>query len=415
MRSQRHFGFTLVELLVVITVIGLLIGLLLPGVQMAREAGRRSTCGNNVKQLALGCLQHESKQGFLPTGGWGAIYGGDPSKGFTNHQPGGWVYNILPYIDQPDLHDNRMDYAPAAAALVSAAGWPNANPNGTPVEVNPTPAQLAAAAQYVGVLRAQTALGVLICPTRRKVAAYPRYTSSNLFTLVNYKPGNIATSGIGAFPFTVIGRTDYAASAGYCDSASGDSFTGISQCGALIQNVGDPFPNNGYSSTFDWSTVAGFNWNTVPGTPVAKSPGTGRTDGVISRASMITMASILDGPANTYLLGERHINGDHYTDGQDRSDMGGWDMGYYYDVIRWTNLHPFQDHAITASASNFSSVFGSAHSSGFNMAFCDGSVRRIAYDIDPDVHRCLGTRNDRNILQSGTNAGKLIDFSEIFK
>ena len=98
-------GITLVELLVVITIIGILIALPLPAVQAAREAARQLQCKNNIKQLALGCLNHEHVQGFLPTNGWTTFFEGDPDRGFSIHQPGGWVYNILPYIEQPAMHD----------------------------------------------------------------------------------------------------------------------------------------------------------------------------------------------------------------------------------------------------------------------------------------------------------------------
>ena len=98
-------GFTLVELLVVITIIGILTALLLPAVQAAREAARIGQCQNNLKQLALGCLSHESATRRFPTNGWGPHWTGDADMGNDWLQPGGWIYNILPYIEQQSLHD----------------------------------------------------------------------------------------------------------------------------------------------------------------------------------------------------------------------------------------------------------------------------------------------------------------------
>ena len=88
-----------------ITIIGILIALLLPAVQAAREAARQLQCKNNLKQLSLGCLNHESLFKRFPTGGWGFAWTGDADQGTDRRQPGGWIYNVLPFIEQPAMHD----------------------------------------------------------------------------------------------------------------------------------------------------------------------------------------------------------------------------------------------------------------------------------------------------------------------
>ena len=98
-------AFTLVGLLVVITIIGILISLLLPAVQAAREAARRLQCASNLKQIGLATSSFESSCGHLPPDGWGIIWLGDPDHGRDWKQPGGWIYNLLPFVEQQGLHD----------------------------------------------------------------------------------------------------------------------------------------------------------------------------------------------------------------------------------------------------------------------------------------------------------------------
>src|SRR4051812_279603 len=87
-------AFTLVELLVVIAIIGVLVALLLPAVQMAREAARRTKCQNNLKQLGLGCHTFHDTYKKLPFNSVGSLGYGRPST-----PSGSWAYNIMPFIE----------------------------------------------------------------------------------------------------------------------------------------------------------------------------------------------------------------------------------------------------------------------------------------------------------------------------
>ena len=95
MNDRKNQGFTLVELLVVIAIIGILIGMLLPAVQAVREAARRTQCMNNVKQMALGCLNYESTHQSLPS------CGGDEIKQFPElRMDFSWHIRIFPFAEQ---------------------------------------------------------------------------------------------------------------------------------------------------------------------------------------------------------------------------------------------------------------------------------------------------------------------------
>ena len=129
MKIRPRQAFTLVELLVVITIIGILMGLLLPAVNSAREAARRTQCGVNMKNLALAAIQHESSKGYLPPfvdkyGVFGNQNGGalspagdpgDPSVGTVNPhvKVGGYGVAILPWLEaQPTFEQWTEDRYP---------------------------------------------------------------------------------------------------------------------------------------------------------------------------------------------------------------------------------------------------------------------------------------------------------------
>jgi len=177
-RSRRHVhGFAVVELLVLIAVLGMLMALVFPAIQRTREAARGAQCANNLRQLAIGALDHHEAHGRFPTGGWGWNWTGDPDLGYTKRQPGGWVYNILPYLEQSALHD----------IAIGLEEEPKRRGNAE---------------------RISTPLSVLYCPSRREPRAYPAAGKGLGFDEQGrYMPYN-------AVPVARVGRSDYAANAG---------------------------------------------------------------------------------------------------------------------------------------------------------------------------------------------------------
>jgi prepilin-type N-terminal cleavage/methylation domain-containing protein/prepilin-type processing-associated H-X9-DG protein len=126
--SAAHRAFTLVELLVVIAIIGSLIALLLPAVQAAREAARRNSCVNNLKQIGLAVQEHHDALGYFP-----------PGRERTDQFGVSWAYRLLPYLELENIHK-----AFQKSARVDDPA--NATAMRTPVETYACPSRRTAAA-----------------------------------------------------------------------------------------------------------------------------------------------------------------------------------------------------------------------------------------------------------------------------
>jgi prepilin-type N-terminal cleavage/methylation domain-containing protein/prepilin-type processing-associated H-X9-DG protein len=350
-QGQKPFdAFTLVELLVVITIIGILIALLLPAVQAAREAARRVQCGNNVKQLALGMLDHEQVHGFFPSGGWGYQWAGDPDRGTGREQPGCWVYAVLPYIEQQAVYSLGSD----------------GNPD-----------QWTASQQAGAALCMQAPLALYQCPTRRRCQAFPIATYNGAAVSVGYDGrGNYTAQGANAV--SLVARTDYSANAG-------DQMEGW---------LAPP----AYTLPDAANLTATHRWPNLDAGPGPVQPNSGPATGICYFRSQVAIRDIPDGASNTYLLGEKYVNPDNYEDGWDHADNESMYNGYdndnhrttYYNASKGLAWTPRQD----APGAENMYVFGSAHPDTCNAAMCDGSVRTISYSIDAETHRRLGNRKD---------------------
>jgi prepilin-type N-terminal cleavage/methylation domain-containing protein/prepilin-type processing-associated H-X9-DG protein len=350
-RGSHTAGFTLVELLVVIAIIAVLVALLLPAVQAAREAARRAQCLNHLKQIGLGYLTHDSTNRFLPSGGWSALGVGDADRGFGRQQPGGWMYAILPFIEEQSLYSLPGD---GNAVLISSD-------------------QKAKATQLQ-----RSPVSIYNCPSRRGAFPYPYVLASNWTPFNSNKP-----------EFAV--RGDYGAN-------SGDTTRGMHYFGVRWVVRADGTRDYTQYTFFFWPTSytaadsANFRW----------PPQSGQS-GISYFGSKTRLAKLKDGSSKTYMVGERYLNPDFYFNGQGPNDNHSAFQGADWDINCWGNTDPSYAPIQDTPGLDLFGQYGSAHPGSFHVAMCDGSVQGIAYAVDLNTHAFLSNREDGQVVNSSSN------------
>lgn len=363
-------GFTLVELLVVIAIIGILVALLLPAIQSAREAARRTQCKTNLKNIGLAMLNHVDTRRVFPTGGttWGALVedytegmqpGGDPADGKlvdTERMGLGWAFQILPFMEEQTLHNVRSSE------------------------------------QMRG-----TVVPLYNCPSRRNVTV-----NTNGSVLTDYASAQPCTKRLAADTLPVNVAAEYPTWNDWgqvygcvCTGTGGGAVKSSGEEGAKVGPP--PQPNGVYDGVIVRSAFQ----------PTMYDPFSLKLEGKFNHTPRaVKMAQITDGTSKTMMIGEKYVRTDLYGGGCSSDDTG-WTDGWDPDVMRSTGIPPLQDSSLdrltdpntpcdstTAMGTAWWEFhFGSAHSGGFNCALADGSVRTVSYDIDLNVFNAIGTRN----------------------
>jgi prepilin-type N-terminal cleavage/methylation domain-containing protein len=350
---RRCAGFTLVELLVVIAIIGILVALLLPAIQAAREAARRTQCTNQIKQLVTGGMNHENAMKYYPAGGWGWEWVGDADRGYGQEQPGGWMYNILPFMEEHVKHDLPKD------------GDPNTL----------TTAQLEGARKML-----LDPILIIKCPTR----------GNPLLTPTVKRPAFAKNSGPNPPPINVVvvGHSDYAANAGDLSIGGGDG-------GPQSMSVAN-HPNQNWLTSNKIGRIADDN-----------PDGTLYFTGISFQRSEVGIRHVTDGTSKTYFCGEKYLDPARFEVTEpaliDTGNNETWCTGHNNDNFRTTSKPPLQDGQAPRDGDGFNedgNIFGSAHPSVWIVAFCDGHTEAISYDIDPKVHRYNGNRRDGEVINA---------------
>lgn len=392
--SAVHTAFTIVELLVVISIIGVLAGLLLPAVQSARESGRITVCKNHVSQIAKAIASHESAAGFYPTGGWSPVWLGVAERPADPSQPGGWTFGALPYMEELDTRNIVANATAATAAAVYQKLV------ASPVKTFVCPSRRSARAiPVVGntTFRSGASTSIAVSQATRSdyavnggsVGNCPplsalkqvsgKVTSGTKIKISHRPPGNPANCNELQLPYDAV-------VSGHLNNHPDDSLGGCTGCSGSIDTMMLQTP------IFPQDLAEGDAWRSAPLAKRLELKDQGipdMQDGFAYRMSRVTAAHIRDGLSMTYLVGEKFVAADRYDTGTDAGDASVLFSGYSNSNTRFGGEAPRQD-AKNVSAPT---IFGGPHSGGFVMAFGDGSVRMISHEINPSVHKRLSTRS----------------------
>lgn len=355
--STRNRAFTLVELLVVIAIIGVLVALLLPAVQSAREAARRLQCTNHLKQIGLAILNLEAAQKTFPNGGiepWPSIerYSasgrpfGPPKQGLS------WAFQILPYLEENAVHN------------------------------------LATTAQ-IGL----SPVNMYFCPSRRQPTSHTASRDRNVYWLMDYAATTAGPSrqqaealqaGLFNTLITVTGTSTASSIATNRGCATAYSFWGIRSYG----NDFNPVRRNllGVNYTGFWGVI-------VRSSYFVNSQGAVTN---LSYTPTVKIRHILDGTSKTLMVTEKRLRLPYTPDVAD--DDRGWSDGWDIDTVRLTYCQPTQDSTKFIAGNGTTVTPGSAHAGGINAVFADGSVTAITFEVDLETFNRMAHRADGEVV-----------------